>query len=83
MARQLVDSMSGPWTPTDYRDSYTDRVNDLIEAKRNEQELQPAAQPPAATNVTDLTAALRASVDAAKKTRGGKPADRSRSDRAS
>ena len=25
MARQLVDSMSGPWTPSDYRDTYTDR----------------------------------------------------------
>jgi DNA end-binding protein Ku len=54
MARQLVDSMSGPWTPSDYRDTYTDRVNDLIEAKKNDKEFQPAAEPPAATNVSDL-----------------------------
>jgi DNA end-binding protein Ku len=77
MARQLVESMSGPWTPADYRDTYTDRVNELIEAKKNDEEFQPAAGPPAATNVSDLTAALQASVDAAKnakKTAGGKPA---------
>jgi DNA end-binding protein Ku len=46
MARQLVDSMSGPWTPSDYRDTYTDRVNELIEAKKNEKEFQPQAEPP-------------------------------------
>ena len=74
MARQLVDSMSGPWTPSDYHDTYADRVNDLIEAKKSEKESQPAAQPPPATNVTDLTAALRASVDAAKKAPPKKPA---------
>jgi non-homologous end joining protein Ku len=28
MARQLIDAMSGPWKPADYRDTYTDRVND-------------------------------------------------------
>ena len=81
MARQLVESMSGPWSPTDYRDTYTDRVNELIEAKKNDEEFQPADEPPAATNVSDLTAALRASVDAAKnakKTAGRKPAARSR-----
>ncbi|HVT67930.1 MAG TPA: Ku protein [Trebonia sp.] len=76
MARQLVDSMSGPWTPSDYRDTYTDRVNELIKAKKSEKEFQPAAEPPAATNVSDLTAVLQASVDAAKKTGRGKPAGR-------
>lgn len=68
MARQLVDSMSGPWVPSDYRDTCTDRVNDLIEAKKNEQEVRPATGPRDATNVADLTEALRASVDSAKKT---------------
>lgn len=82
MARQLVDTMSGPWTPSEYRDTYTDRVNELIEAKKNEKEFQPAAQPPAATNVSDLTAALQASVDAAKKTRE-KPAGSSKRGKAS
>jgi DNA end-binding protein Ku len=83
MARQLVDAMSGPWTPSDYRDSYTDRVNELIEAKKNEQEFQPAAESPAATNVSDLTAVLKASVDAAKKTSRGKAAGKGKPSRAS
>jgi DNA end-binding protein Ku len=78
MARQLVDSMTGPWTPSDYRDTYTDRLNDLIEAKKSDEQPQPATGPSAATNVTDLTAALRASVDAAKKTPQEKPADAAR-----
>jgi DNA end-binding protein Ku len=68
MARQLIDAMSGPWTPSDYRDSYTDRVNELIEAKKDNQDYQPADEAPAATNVADLTEVLQASLAAAKKT---------------
>src|SRR5262249_25297307 len=34
MARQLIDSMAGSWRPEDYRDTYTDRVKDLIAAKK-------------------------------------------------
>ena len=32
MARQLIESMTGPWQPSDYRDTYTDRVNDLTDS---------------------------------------------------
>ncbi len=67
MAGQLIGSLSGPWKPADYRDTYTDRVNDLIEAKEHNREFQPAEEAPAATNVADLAQALRASLDAAKK----------------
>ena len=83
MARQLVDSMSGPWEPSDYRDTYTDRVNELIEAKKSEKDFRPAAEPPAATNASDLTTALKASVDAAKKSSRGKAADGDKPNRAS
>jgi DNA end-binding protein Ku len=74
MARQLVESMTGPWQPSDYRDTYTDRVNDLIEAKKNDEEFQAADEAPPGTAVVDLTEALRASVEAAKakKTPNGK-----------
>jgi DNA end-binding protein Ku len=58
MARQLIDAMSWPWKPADYRDTYTDRVNELIDAKKNDKEFQPAEEAPAATNVVDLTEAL-------------------------
>lgn len=76
MARQLIESMTGPWQPSDYRDTYTDRVNDLIKAKKNNEEFQPADEAPPGTTVVDLTEALRASVDAAKKTAGGKRGSR-------
>jgi DNA end-binding protein Ku len=72
MARQLIESMTGPWQPSDYRDTYTDRVNDLIEAKKNNEEFKPADEAPPGTTVVDLTEALRASVEAAKKKPGGK-----------
>ena len=74
MARQLIDAMSGPWKPADYRDTYTDRVNDLIDAKKHKKEFQPAAEAPAATNVVDLTEALQSSVEAARKRSGRKAA---------
>jgi DNA end-binding protein Ku len=76
IARQLIDAMTGPWQPSDYRDSYTDRVNDLIEAKKDHKEVQPAAEAPAATNVVDLRQALQASLDAAKAGPGGKSGGR-------
>ena len=72
MARQLIDAMSGPWKPADYRDTYTDRVNDLIDAKKHKKEVQPAEEAPAATNVIDLTEALQSSVEAARKRSGRK-----------
>ena len=71
LARQLIDALSGPWEPSDYRDTYTDRINALIEAKKDKKEIEPAAEAPAATNVVDLTQALRASLDAAKKNLAG------------
>ena len=55
MARQLIESMTGPWQPSDYRDTYTDRVNDLIKAKKNNEEFQPADEAPPGTTVMDLT----------------------------
>jgi DNA end-binding protein Ku len=71
MAAQLIEAMSGPWKPEDYRDTYTDRVNDLIEAKRKDQAVTVTDEAPAPTNVIDLTRALQASLDAAR----SKPAD--------
>jgi DNA end-binding protein Ku len=73
MAKQLIESMSGPWRPRDYRDTYTERVKKLIAAKRNNKEFQPADEAPRATEAVDLLEALQQSVDAAKR----KPARRS------
>jgi DNA end-binding protein Ku len=76
MAKQLIDSMSGEWRPTDFRDTYTDRVNELIKAKKAKKDYSPADEAPTATDAVDLMEALRQSVDAAK--RGGRsPAKKS------
>ena len=64
MARTLIESMSAPWRPEDYRDTYTDQVNELIEAKLVGNEVVAASKAPEATEVTDLLEALRRSVEA-------------------
>jgi DNA end-binding protein Ku len=66
MATQLIGAMSGPWNPSDYRDTYTDRVNKLIVAKKNNKEITPASEAPKPTNVKSLMDALQASLDATK-----------------
>jgi DNA end-binding protein Ku len=72
MATQLVESMAEPWNPKQYRDTYTDRVNELIAAKQKGNEVQVADDAPEPTNVVDLLEALRRSVDTART--GGKKA---------
>jgi DNA end-binding protein Ku len=75
MAGQLIDSMSGPWKPADYRDTYTDRVNALIKAKKKGAEFTMEDEAPEATNVSDLMEVLRRSVEDAKgrRTTGSSP----------
>jgi DNA end-binding protein Ku len=79
MAVNLIESMTGPWQPEEFRDTYTDRVNELIAAKREGNEVTVADEAPEATNVVDLMSALRASVEAAKKGRGGSAAGKRKS----
>ncbi|MDQ4103053.1 MAG: Ku protein [Actinomycetota bacterium] len=70
MAITLVESMSGPWQPQDYRDTYTERVEQLIDDKLRGHEIVAAAEPPEATEVPDLLEALRRSISSA---RGDRP----------
>jgi DNA end-binding protein Ku len=75
MARSLVDSMAGDFDPTEYTDNYREALQSVIEAKIEGREIVEAEEPqPTAGNVVDLMSALRASVDAAKKSRDGSPA---------
>ncbi|MGI8904641.1 MAG: Ku protein [Solirubrobacteraceae bacterium] len=64
MARQLIDSLSGDFDPSAYRDEYRERVLDLVERKAAGEEIavQPEAEEPAAA--PDLMAALEASLAA-------------------
>lgn len=66
MARQLVASMSGSFRAKDYRDTYTDAVEKLLQAKAKNQDVEVAEDAPDATDVVDLMEALRASVANAK-----------------
>jgi DNA end-binding protein Ku len=68
MALNLVDMMTAPFNPADFKDDYQDALNQLIEAKlsgkgaKKQKALKPAA-------VADLMEALKASVSNV--TRGG------------
>jgi DNA end-binding protein Ku len=77
MAVQLVESLSADFEPEKYRDTYREQVLDLIERKAAG-EVVAAPAPVAAedSKVVDLLAALEASVEAAKASRGNHPATR-------
>jgi DNA end-binding protein Ku len=72
MARSLVDSMAGDFEPDAYTDDYRAAVEAIIDAKVAGREVvEPESGQPRADNVVDLMAALRASVEAAKRGRDG------------
>jgi DNA end-binding protein Ku len=71
MAAQLIDSMTGPWRPTEYQDTYTDRVKELIDAKKRGNEVTFAEEAPEATGVADLMEVLRSSLEASRQGRRG------------
>ena len=65
IAKQLIESLAGPFEPDKYRDEYRDEVLGLIERKAAGEEI--AVQPVAEEEeepVPDLMAALKASLDA-------------------
>jgi DNA end-binding protein Ku len=66
MATQLIESMSGPWKPENYRDTYRDKVDALIADKERGRETVVEAEPPDPTAMADLLAALERSVADAK-----------------
>jgi DNA end-binding protein Ku len=65
IAADLVDRFTGSWKPEAYRDTYRERLREVIATKRKGKEIQveqgPEREPP-----EDLLEALRASVEAAK-----------------
>lgn len=71
MAESLVASMAGDFEPDQYRDDYREALQKVIDAKvEGRQVVEAAPAAPDTGQVVDLMAALRASVDAAKRTRG-------------
>jgi DNA end-binding protein Ku len=68
MAAELIDRFTGSWQPEKYRDTYRERLLDVIEAKRKGEEVhaervREPEEPP------DIMEALRASLEATKSRR--------------
>lgn len=71
MAQSLIETLSGDFDPTQYADDYRAALEKLIEAKVEGREVvQPTGPAGDAAPVVDLMAALRASVAAARESRG-------------
>jgi DNA end-binding protein Ku len=66
MAKQLIESLSGDFDASQYRDEYRDRVLDLIERKAAGETITVEAPEPERQDVPDLMAALEASIAASK-----------------
>ena len=74
MAKQLIASLSEPWSPERFTDEYREALLGIVEKKLAGEPIEIAEEAPAA-RVVDLMAALKASVEAAKsRTPTAKPA---------
>ena len=72
LAKQVVEMYSGELNLKDYRDEYKDELRRIIDAKVAGEEVVATAPVETPTNVVDLMAALRKSLDAV--SAGKKPA---------
>ncbi|MGP4023993.1 non-homologous end joining protein Ku [Actinomadura sp. 3N407] len=72
MATSLIESMEGEFDPSEYKDAYREALQSVIDAKIEGREVARPAEGPEEEPAADLLSALRASVEAAKKSRGEK-----------
>ena len=79
MASSLIDSMAGSFKPDEFTDNYREALQEVIDAKVEGREVvQPEEAEEAPAAAVDLMAALKASVERAKKARGEAPEERAR-----
>jgi DNA end-binding protein Ku len=78
VAKTLVESLTVDWDPSQYRDTYRERILELIEAKSEGKKPVAKAPAPAASNVVDLMSALEASVAQGRSTGRAKPASKAK-----
>jgi DNA end-binding protein Ku len=77
MAASLIDSMAGDFEPDEFTDNYRAALQEVIDAKVEGREIvQPEEAEEAPAAAVDLMAALKASVERAKKARGEAPEQR-------
>jgi DNA end-binding protein Ku len=65
MAQLLIESMQNDWDPERYHDTHREKVEALIEEKRQGHEIVIQAPPEQPAKVVDLMEALNASIAAA------------------
>lgn len=63
MARLLIDHLTAAFDPTRFEDSYRQRLQEAIDSKIKGDEITVAAAEAPSAKVTNLLAALKASVD--------------------
>ncbi|MFC8449055.1 Ku protein [Kitasatospora sp. NPDC057223] len=69
MAEQLIDMLAVDWNPDDYKDTFEEKVHELIAAKQAGQEFEAPSAAPRPSNVIDLMDVLSRSLESA-----GRPA---------
>jgi DNA end-binding protein Ku len=69
MAQSFIDALAGDFNPEDFTDSYREALEVLVQSKAEGVPLEEEPEAPKEAEVVDLVAALRASVEAAKKRR--------------
>jgi DNA end-binding protein Ku len=69
LAAQFIQALSTEWDPSRYRDTYRERVLELVQAKAAGQQIVEEPEPRPTLGVPDLMAALKASVEAARRDR--------------
>jgi len=70
LAVNLIATLSGEWQPEQYRDTYTEDLQRIIQAKIEGREPEAEAEAPIPIEVTDLFAKLSQSLEQAKQQKG-------------
>ncbi|HEY2813128.1 MAG TPA: Ku protein [Acidimicrobiales bacterium] len=78
MATRLIDSLTVEWDPKRYKDTYREKLLDVIKRKAEGEEIVTEPAEAKSADVVDLMAALEASIDASR-SRAGKRTTKSRS----
>ena len=72
MAGQLIDMLAVDWNPDEYKDTFEEKVHELIDAKLAGKETTTPTAAPAPSNVVDLMDILSRSLESAKPAGGTK-----------
>ena len=72
-ATMLIDQLTTEFEPENYKDQYRERLSQLIESKQTGEKMVTSKEREPKENVTDLMAALQASIDSSKPKKAKKP----------